>query len=316
MTTASATSGASSTSQLHFPDGAPRVGDTYATLEVAMDTLIQFEESRGNKLVIGQSKKDSAGMYCKVIMHCQSYQKHKTVHDMKIDPSDQRQSKSIRFECYAHYNLNWVGASEMFTLTTVVHDHTHGRNLAVGAKAPCPVPLEVKKFIQKYANKPSFSHSQIKSMLSNNFPEQELTSSQITNIMNEACSQSKRDVQELGGDFAAIIQSLQEKVANGEPWNYHLKIEETTGTVTLLWWQSPEQAALTHRYPDILVNDCAANCNHYNYPLNIGIIIDNFGNSQNAWYALQAQEDLETYRWVLQCHLQAAGEPSEVIASD
>jgi hypothetical protein len=52
------------------------------------------------------------------------------------------------------------------------------------------------------------------------------------------------------------------------------------------------------------------------YPLDIGIVIDNFGKSRNAWYALHEKEDTETHVWVPQVHLKAAGRAPVVFGSD
>ncbi|KAJ7099198.1 hypothetical protein C8R44DRAFT_642492 [Mycena epipterygia] len=75
-----------------------------------------------------------------------------------------------------------------------------------------------------------------------------------------------------------------------------------------IWWQSPAQAHLTRRYPDILINDNSYNRNNKQYPLSIGIIIDSHGKSRNAWYAFQKKEDTETHAWILRCHLRATGD--------
>ncbi|KAF8577471.1 hypothetical protein K439DRAFT_1533343 [Ramaria rubella] len=138
---------------------------------------------------------------------------------------------------------------------------------------------------------------------------------QITNAINNACARAWADVEQLGGNFASIINNLQQKVANGEVWTYSLKLDDN-GKVVGLWWQSPEQAALSCPYSDILINDNAANRNQYGYPLNIGIVIDNFGNSQNVWYALQACEDANMHTWVLRNHLDATGKHPDVFVSD
>ncbi|KIJ49032.1 hypothetical protein M422DRAFT_246814 [Sphaerobolus stellatus SS14] len=94
--------------QAYLPDGTPKVGDTFSTLDAAMETIINFEESCGNKMVIRQSKKDGNGSYSKVIMCCNGFQKPQEVYNLKINPSDCRKSKSIKIDCKVHYNLNHV----------------------------------------------------------------------------------------------------------------------------------------------------------------------------------------------------------------
>lgn len=50
--------------------------------------------------------------------------------------------------------------------------------------------------------------------------------------------------------------------------------------------------------------------------MNIGIVVDSFGKSRNAFYALHAREDAATLSWVLQCHITNAGVSPDTIGSD
>jgi hypothetical protein len=122
-------------------------------------------------------------------------------------------------------------------------------------------------------------------------------------------------VQVLGGDVAAILSSLEKKIGQGESWHYKLKLDKNQ-TVVGLFWQSPTQIELCHRFPDILINDNTYNCNQYQYPLNIGIIIDNYGHSRNGWYAFQSREDIEMHSWVFNCHTESAITHPDVLVSD
>ena len=76
-----------------------------------------------------------------------------------------------------------------------------------------------------------------------------LESQQISNIINDARSKARAEVNNLGGDFAAIVASLEEKT-----WLHYLKLDEDQ-VVTGIWWQSPLQGELCRRYGDILIND-------------------------------------------------------------
>ncbi|KAF8578060.1 hypothetical protein K439DRAFT_1621609 [Ramaria rubella] len=241
--------------------------------------------------------------------------KHEPAHDANIDPQDHREGRTVKCGCMVHYNLTAILGTSMWTLSFATYNHNHDRMLAVVGRTPHPASKAQCKVIETYATKPSFTHQNIKSVLTKEFPDQPLDSHQITNAINNACARAWADVEQLGGDFASIINNLQQKVANGEVWTHSLKLDDN-GKVVGLWWQSPEQAALSHRYSDILINDNAANHNQYGYPLNIGIVIDNFGNSRNVWYALQAREDANMHTWVLHSHLEAAGKHTDVFVSD
>jgi hypothetical protein len=58
------------------------------------------------------------------------------------------------------------------------------------------------------------------------------------------------------------------------------------------------------------------NRNRYQWPLNIGIIIDDHANSRNIWYVLQHDESSATHEWVFQCHLATAIKAPEVLCTD
>ncbi|KIJ19111.1 hypothetical protein PAXINDRAFT_70136 [Paxillus involutus ATCC 200175] len=86
--------------------------------------------------------------------------------------------------------------------------------------------------------------------------------------------------------------------------------------VIVLWWQSPTQRELGQHFHDILINDNTYNHNMYSYPLNIGVVINNFGASRNSWYAFHRVEDTDTHAWVFQCHLESARKPPDIVVSD
>ena len=88
---------------------------------------------------------------------------------------------------------------------------------------------------------------------------------QITNIINDACSKACTEVSNFGGDFAAIIASLEKK-----SWLHFLKLDEDQ-VVTGILWQSPLQNELCWCYGDILINDNTYAQNQNEYPLNIDV---------------------------------------------
>ncbi|KAJ7856363.1 hypothetical protein B0H14DRAFT_2352759 [Mycena olivaceomarginata] len=107
-------------------------------------------------------------------------------------------------------------------------------------------------------------------------------------------------------------------------WRHALRLNDQQ-VVVGFWWQSPIQASflccasfgtLTKRFGDVLLNDSSYNRNRYGYPLDIGIVIDGFGKSRNAWYSFHEREDIETHCWVLQQHLDSAGYSPDVFGSD
>jgi hypothetical protein len=131
--------------------------------------------------------------------------------------------------------------------------------------------------------------------------------------VNTARRNARDEVIGLGGDVNAIIGWLQEHTDRG--WKHQLQINDSQVIVGICW-QSPLQVELTRRYHDLLIYDDAYNRNNVGYPLGIGIGIDNHGRSRNLWYVVHARENIDTYTWILQSHLESAETPPEVVASD
>jgi hypothetical protein len=251
----------------------------------------------------------------KITFRCNHYRAPLHTHNPAIDPSDHCKGKTIRSECMAHVNINRITGTDIWRITLANWFHNHPCDISPGGVAARPPTPAMKEVIFKYAERGQFSRDQVKTILQDKFPQNSLESRQITNVMNQARREACDVIKELGGDVASILSSLQGMNDAGEGWSYKIRLDETQRVVGI-WWQSAIQAQLTRRFYDILINDNAANRNIYNYPLNIGIVIDNYCKSRNAWYAVQAMEDNETHAWVLKCHLNSAQKPPEVVATD
>ena len=60
----------------------------------------------------------------------------------------------------------------------------------------------------------------------------------------------------------------------------------------------PTQVDLVQRFDDIIINDITHGRNKYNFPLNIWVVVDEYGKSRNIAYVLHAYEDTESHTWV------------------
>lgn len=231
-----------------------------------------------------------------------------------IDPADHRDGKTVRTGCYARVNVNFFAAGNMWHITTVDWKHNHPREIPPGGIIPRPPSQQQREVVTRYAGK-NFSRTHLASILSNEFPNHPLEPRQVSNMLNAARAEAAEHIQSLGGDVTAVMNSLRAKAAREPGWNWDMQLDENQ-TVVSLFWQSPVQTDLSRRYHDILINDNSYNRNRYQYPLNIGIIIDGHGKSRNAWYALHHNESTETHNWVFQHHLESARIPPDILASD
>lgn len=299
-------------------DASVQLYDVYDDLETGVDTVFRQQLALGFFWRRGQSHGDAHGLK-KLTVRCDRYQEPKPVHKNNIHPNDLRVGKSKRTGCFAHVNFNRVTDSSKYHITLIDFNHNHDRSIPIGGKARLPATLHQRKVIAELATSTNlkFGRSQIATVLDTQSEGDGhiLEPRQISNIMNEARSQARASILQLGGDFAAIIKSLETSAAEDRGWNWRIKLDDT-GTVIAIWWQSPVQSALTRRFPDILVNDNTYNRNSAGYALNIGVLIDNFCKSRNAWYALQAREDASLHGWVFRCHLESAGIPPGLLVSD
>lgn len=267
--------------------GIVRKGSVFDSWEEAREAIYAREARLGHRWRIAQGKVDQHGNRKKVTLRCNHYYHATPVHSTAIDPGDHRRGKTIKTECFAHVNVNRIAGSSLYHVTLTHWDHNHPREIPEGAPIRRKPTVAEKAEISKLATSSTqtFTRGQIAMVLDSRLPNHSsdiLEPRQITNIINDARSKARAEVSNLGGDFAAIIASLEEKI-----WLHYLKLDENQ-IVTGIWWQSPLQGELCRRYGDILINDNTYARNQNGYPLNIGIIFDGQGSSRNAWYALHS----------------------------
>ncbi|KAF8577766.1 hypothetical protein K439DRAFT_1621867 [Ramaria rubella] len=139
------------------PSNAPKIGAIYESFEDAKLQISAFEEKKGNKIRVGQSKKRANGEIKKITLCCHAYGTHVEAHRPNIDPQDHCRGKTIKSGCMAHYNLLVLPGMTMWQLSLATYDHNHGCNLVVGASAPQRASKAHKNLVTNFATKPGFS---------------------------------------------------------------------------------------------------------------------------------------------------------------
>ncbi|KAF8489758.1 hypothetical protein JB92DRAFT_2835994 [Gautieria morchelliformis] len=203
------------------PNGAPPLLSVYKSLEDARSVIYDFEESRGNKMRVGQSKRVSKSAESglkKVTYCCSCYASHTPKHKPNIDPSDFRSGKSIRKNCLAHVNVNRILPSYQWHITAANWTHNHDAILAPGAAAPRPPAPDQRAAVRQYACAGNFTRDHLRTILAQEFPGHILEDRQISNIMNAAGAAGRAEVSRLGGDIATVIARLDSQIADGEAW--------------------------------------------------------------------------------------------------
>ena len=287
----------------------------FSSLDAAILAVCDEEESLGHKWVRGQTKK-TGGEVRHITMRCNHYRFATEQHSVAIDPANHRRGRSNKTDCRAHVNIIRDPLSALWKLNVPDWVHNHAPDIPLGGKASRPPTKKLQDAISTFATTTKLDRSDISTLIKQH-PEYDskhpLEPRQITNIVNAARRNARNEVIELGGDVNAVVGWLREHADEG--WKNQLQIDDDQ-VVVGIWWQSPRQVDLTRRYTDLLIFDDAYNRNNVGYPLGIGIGIDNHGRSCNLWYVVHARENINTYTWILQAHLDSAGAPPEVVASD
>ncbi|KAJ7465199.1 hypothetical protein FB451DRAFT_1179375 [Mycena latifolia] len=272
------------------------IGMVYDSFEEGQNAVYALEASRGHIWRKAQTKKVN-DMPRRITLRCNHYHRHIPTHLDTIDPSDYRKGKTIKTDCTAHVNLCCNGDGS-WRVSMTSWKHNHPPQLPPDGIISCPPTCEQQALVSQLCAhiNGNFSRSQIAKVVVEHFPHHLLELSQISNMINKAHRELQQEVNALGGDMATIIAEVTQKSETEHGWRHALRLNDQQ-VIVGFWWQSPIQAALTKRYGDILLNDDTYNRNRYGYPPDIGIVIDGFGKSRNAWYSFHEREDIDTHVW-------------------
>ncbi|KAJ6452558.1 hypothetical protein C8R47DRAFT_998072, partial [Mycena vitilis] len=286
--------------------GPIKVGNMYDSHDEAVAAVFQAQEAEGHKWILNQTHKDTSGALNRRTLRCNRYRNPVETHLPDIDPSDWRKGKSGRTNCDARVALVRVdGPPQRWRISKVDATHNHERHVPIGGQVQRPPTAAQRSATGQFSD--NFSRRQLQEVLAVQFPGNNLEPRQISNIRNKARKEARDHIEAMGGDFAAIVASLQE-LDRAEPGWYSAFQLDSNNVLVTIFWQSPIQAQLTQRYTDILINDNSYNRNDKQYPLSIGIVIDSHGRSRNGWYAFQKKEDTETHEWIFRNHLKVSGD--------
>ncbi|KAJ7123891.1 hypothetical protein C8R43DRAFT_840170, partial [Mycena crocata] len=291
-----------------------RLGSFFTTFELGQAAVYALQAQQGHIWRVGQTKRANDGSVRRISLRCNHYGQPNAVHREDIDPSDHRAGRTIRTNCTVHVNLAAV-AGGGWHVTIVDWEHNHPPQVPVGGHIPRPPTEDQRNLVSEFASTGNFTRTHLTHILRARFPDNVLEPRQVSNLINAARKEANEVYLALGGDMPSVLAKLRELRELDPRWDWDVKLDEHQ-VVIALWWQSPNQAVLARRFYDILINDNTYCRNQYGYPLNIGIVIDNFGSTRNCWYAVHRSEDTETHNWVFKNHLRSAGRPPEVLASD
>ncbi|KAF8161944.1 hypothetical protein K438DRAFT_1776222 [Mycena galopus ATCC 62051] len=256
-----------------------RVGSFYPTLEQGKVALYAAEGRGGHVWRTGQTRRSPDGQPRRITYRCNHYGEPNATHRDEIDPSDHREGRSIRKNCTAH--VNFASTAGGWHVTVADFEHNHPPQIPVGGHIPCPPTAAQRELVATYASTGNFTRTHLSHILRARFPDHVLEPQQVSNMINTARKEANQLVQELGGDIQTVFARLRELKEEDPRWDWDVKFDENH-VVVAIWWQSPTQVDLARQFYDILINDNTYCRNQYGYPLNIGIVIDNFGSVSPA----------------------------------
>ena len=92
-----------------------------------------------------------------------------------------------------------------------------------------------------------------------------------------------------------------------------MKLDSATGSLTHLFWMTPEQQILWLRYHDVIMHDNTCKTNRYNCPLSLFVTQDNNLKTQIVAQAIVDDESQFSYVWFFQCVKEATGVAPKVL---
>lgn len=138
-------------------------------------------------------------------------------------------------------------------------------------------------------------------ILKKKYPQHVFHKQDIYNLIYKLCADCKDE----GLDSGSLLNSLFEKMTEDPDWKVFVRHSGNERHLSGIFWMSPSQQDLYHRFHDVLLNDNTCKTNKYNMYLSVFIIRDNYGKFRNVANALVEDELASTYTWILQCLLKA-----------
>jgi hypothetical protein len=212
------------------------IGTVFSTMDEAQHCIYACEANRGHHWCSGQSKRfgnDLTAQFRKITLRCNYYHEHTPHHLPDIDPSDHHRGKTIKTNCFTCVNLNCILDTNQWKVTLTHWDHNHTQEFPPGSVVTQPPTKEQCKTVTGLATNSAFCCKHIGVILAKDFLDHHLQPCQISNMVNKVHCHAEEDIQLLGGDVAAIIQSLQAKIEGGEAWVYKLRLNETQMVIGL-----------------------------------------------------------------------------------
>jgi hypothetical protein len=117
-------------------------------------------------------------------------------------------------------------------------------------------------------------------------------------------------------DAGTLLKRLYDKKDEDPRWIISMKLDSATGSLTHLFWMTPEQQILWLRYHDVIMHDNTCKTNRYNRPLSLFVTPDNNLKTRIIAQAILDDETQFSYEWVFNCVIEATNTPPKVFITD
>jgi hypothetical protein len=119
----------------------------------------------------------------------------------------------------------------------------------------------------------------------------------ISNTINQAKQEIGNAIKDVGGEMGLLANRMEGLRAEDPAWRIYF--HHNGKSLTRLFWQTPQQAALSQLFGGVIIMDTSQKRNKYNQPLTTIVVIDDHNDSRNIAHCLHDSESAEVFEWML-----------------
>jgi hypothetical protein len=119
----------------------------------------------------------------------------------------------------------------------------------------------------------------------------------VSNAINNARLSKSEAIKDVGGTMGLLANRMEMLRTEDPGWRIHF--HHDGDRLTRLFWQTPQQAALSQVFGAVVFMDSSYNRNEYGMPLATFLVIDEANASRNIAHCIHSDETAEAFEWML-----------------
>ncbi|CAG8713217.1 18279_t:CDS:2, partial [Racocetra fulgida] len=213
------------------------------------------------------------------------------------------------------WQLNLLSAMGLIRITSFCNHHIEHQlspDTMIFAPVNCHFSNECHEDIRHLVVNSRCDLSTIRSLVSAKYSDQLFLTCDLANIV----TQLRREHHIEGNDASRLLTLLYEYKEADPNWYIKPLIDPVSSRLRGIFWMDPGQRERWIRFCDIIIQDNTAQTNHYNFPLCLFVLINNYNKTRIAVQALMPDETIESFQWVMQQLEDATGILPRVLITD